>query len=119
MALLKRDDVPLSNPSFFVKKMQEGIALGLLTRSNPWVLIFGGPSSYARPTEARRDLKYGTDHLEPRRCPSESPSLVLVINDTKLLMPYVKRFKLGISNTCDEGACGMEWWPQDHKEMVH
>jgi hypothetical protein len=38
----------------------------------------------------------------------ESPSLVLVINDTKLLMPCVKWFKLGISNTCDEGACGME-----------
>jgi hypothetical protein len=49
----------------------------------------------------------------------ESPSLVLVINDTKLLMPYIKWFKLGISNTCNEGACGMEWWPQDHKEMVH
>jgi hypothetical protein len=49
----------------------------------------------------------------------ESPSLVLVINDTKLLMTCVKWFKLGISNTCDEGACGMEWWPQDHKEMVH
>jgi hypothetical protein len=49
----------------------------------------------------------------------ESPSLVLVINDTKLLMPRVKWFKLGISNTCDEGACGMEWWPQDHKEIVH
>jgi hypothetical protein len=56
-------------------------------------------------------------HLEDR--PVESPSLVLVINDTKLLMPCVKWFKLGISNTCDEGACGMEWWPQDHKEMVH
>jgi hypothetical protein len=39
---------------------------------------------------------------------AESPSLVLVINDTKLLMPYVKWFELGISNTCDEGACGME-----------
>jgi hypothetical protein len=49
----------------------------------------------------------------------ENPSLVLVINDTKLLMPCVKWFKLGISNTCDEGACGMEWWPQDYKEMVH
>jgi hypothetical protein len=47
------------------------------------------------------------------------PSLVLVINDTKLLMPCVKCFELGISNTCDEGACGKEWWPQDHKEMVH
>jgi hypothetical protein len=51
--------------------------------------------------------------------PPESPSLVLVINDTKLLMPCVKRFELGISNTCDEGVCGKEWWPQDHKEMVH
>jgi hypothetical protein len=49
----------------------------------------------------------------------ESPSLILVINDTKLLMPCVKWFKLGISKTCDEGACGMEWWPQDHIEMVH
>jgi hypothetical protein len=49
----------------------------------------------------------------------ESPSLVLVINDTKLLMPCVKWFKLGISNTYNEGAYGMEWWPQDHKEMVH
>jgi hypothetical protein len=36
----------------------------------------------------------------------ESPSLVLVINDTKLLMPCVKCFELGISNTCDEGVCG-------------
>jgi hypothetical protein len=51
--------------------------------------------------------------------PAESPSLVLVINDTKLLMPCVKCFELGISNTCDEGVCGKEWWPQDHKEMVH
>jgi hypothetical protein len=49
----------------------------------------------------------------------ESPSLVLVINDTKLLMPCVKSFELGISNTCDEGVCGKEWWPQDHKEIVH
>jgi hypothetical protein len=49
----------------------------------------------------------------------ESPSLVLVINDTKLLMPCVKCFELGISNTCDEGVCGNEWWPQDHKEMMH
>jgi hypothetical protein len=49
----------------------------------------------------------------------ESPSLILVINDTKLLMPCVKCFELGISNTCDEGVCGKEWWPQDHKEMVH
>jgi hypothetical protein len=38
----------------------------------------------------------------------ESPSLVLVINDTKLLMPYIKWFELGISNTHDEGACGMK-----------
>jgi hypothetical protein len=52
-------------------------------------------------------------------CSGESPSLVLVINDTKLLMPRVKCFELGISNTCDEGVCGKEWWPQDHKEMVH
>jgi hypothetical protein len=51
--------------------------------------------------------------------PNESPSLVLVINNTKLLMPCVKCFELGISNTCDEGVCGKEWWPQDHKEMVH
>jgi hypothetical protein len=50
---------------------------------------------------------------------SESPSLVLVINDTKLLMLCVKCFELGISKTCDEGVCGKEWWPQDHKEMVH
>jgi hypothetical protein len=53
MALLERDDVPLSNPSFFAKKMREGSALGLLTRSNPRVLILEGPVSYARPTEAR------------------------------------------------------------------
>jgi hypothetical protein len=52
-------------------------------------------------------------------CVAESPSLVLVINDTKLLMPCVKCFELGISNTCDEGVRGKEWWPQDHKEMVH
>jgi hypothetical protein len=49
----------------------------------------------------------------------ESPSLVLVINDTMLLMSCVKCLELGISNTCDEGVCGKEWWPQDHKEMVH
>jgi hypothetical protein len=49
----------------------------------------------------------------------ESLNLVLVINDTKSLMPCAKWFKLGISNTCDEGACGMEWWPQDHIEIVH
>jgi hypothetical protein len=34
-------------------------------------------------------------------------------------MPCVKCFELGISNTCDEGVCGKEWWAQDHKEMVH
>jgi hypothetical protein len=34
-------------------------------------------------------------------------------------MPCVKCFDLGISNTCDEGVCDKEWWPQDHKEMVH
>jgi hypothetical protein len=45
----------------------------------------------------------------------ESLSLVLVINDAKLLMPCVKCFELGISNTCDEGVWGKEWWPQDHK----
>jgi hypothetical protein len=28
-------------------------------------------------------------------------------------------FELGISNTCDEDVCGKEWWPQDHKKMVH
>jgi hypothetical protein len=50
---------------------------------------------------------------------TESLSLVLVINDTKLLMSCVKCFELGISNTCDEGVCGTERWPQDHKEMVH
>jgi hypothetical protein len=57
-------------------------------------------------------------HLLPGKL-LESLSLVLVINDTKLLMPYVKCFELGISNTCDEGVCGKEWWPQEHKEMVH
>jgi hypothetical protein len=45
----------------------------------------------------------------------ESPSLVLVINDTKLLMPCVKCFELGISNTCDKGVRGKEWWPQDQR----
>jgi hypothetical protein len=40
--------------------------------------------------------------------PAESPSLVLIINDTKLLMSYVKWFELGISNTRDEGAYGMK-----------
>jgi hypothetical protein len=49
----------------------------------------------------------------------ESPSFVLVINDTKLLMSCVTCFELGISNTCDEDVCGKEWWPHDHKEMVH
>jgi hypothetical protein len=49
----------------------------------------------------------------------ESSSLVLVINDTKLLMPCVKCFEFGISNTCDEGVCGKEWWPQDNKEIMH
>jgi hypothetical protein len=34
-------------------------------------------------------------------------------------MPCVKCFKLGISNTCDEGVRGKEWRPQDHKVMVH
>jgi hypothetical protein len=38
----------------------------------------------------------------------ENPSLILVINDTKLLMPYVKCFELDISNTYDEGVCGKE-----------
>jgi hypothetical protein len=33
MALFERDDVPLSNPSFFAKNMREGNALGLLTGS--------------------------------------------------------------------------------------
>jgi hypothetical protein len=51
--------------------------------------------------------------------PSESLSLVLVINDTKLLMACVKCFELGIRNTCDEGICGKEWWPQYHKEMLY
>jgi hypothetical protein len=44
----------------------------------------------------------------PSHAPPEGPSLVLVINDTKLLMPCVKCFELGISNTRDEGASGME-----------
>jgi hypothetical protein len=34
-------------------------------------------------------------------------------------MSCVKWFELDISNTCNEGVCGKEWWPQDHKEMVH
>jgi hypothetical protein len=46
--------------------------------------------------------------LNLARCRAESPSLVLVINDNKLLMPCVKCFELGISNTCDEGVCGKE-----------
>jgi hypothetical protein len=41
-------------------------------------------------------------------CLIEGLSLVLVINDTKLLIPYVKWFELGISNTRDEGACDMK-----------
>jgi hypothetical protein len=49
----------------------------------------------------------------------EISSLVLIINDTKLLMLCVKCFESGISDTCDEGVCGKEWWPQDHKEMVY
>jgi hypothetical protein len=63
--------------------------------------------------------KRSTIHRIPVIYGSESPSLILVINDTKLLMPCVKCFELGISNTCDEGVRGKEWWPQDHKEMVH
>jgi hypothetical protein len=50
-------------------------------------------------------------HVRPgkaRGAPAESPSLVLVINDTKLLMPCVKCFELGISNTCDEDVRGKE-----------
>jgi hypothetical protein len=63
---------------------------------------------------------YTTSKTKPLRDRApESPSLVLVINDTKLLMSCVKCFELGISNTCDEGVCGKEWWPQDHKEMMH
>jgi hypothetical protein len=34
-------------------------------------------------------------------------------------MPCVKCFELGISNICDEGIYGKEWWPQYHKEKVH
>jgi hypothetical protein len=44
--------MPLSNPSFFVKKMQVGNALGLLTGSGPQASIFGGPDSCALTTEA-------------------------------------------------------------------
>jgi hypothetical protein len=47
-------------------------------------------------------------NLEEKQVYVESPSLVLVINDTKLLIPCVKCFELGISNTCDEGVCGKE-----------
>jgi hypothetical protein len=61
MALFERDDVPLSNPSFFAKKMREGSALGLLTGSGPRVLIFGGPDSCARPIEACQDSKCGDE----------------------------------------------------------
>jgi hypothetical protein len=53
----------------------------------------------------------GCQECQNAKRPTESPSLVLVINDTKLLMPCVKCFVLGISNTCDEGVCGKEWWP--------
>jgi hypothetical protein len=38
---------------------------------------------------------------------SESPSLVLVINDTKLLMPLCQVNWVRRSNTCDEGARSM------------
>jgi hypothetical protein len=70
------------------------------------------------------DLEHATpanhDHFTRlQRNHVKSPNLVLVINDTKLLIPCVKCFELGMSNTCDEGVCGKEWWPQDHKEMVH
>jgi hypothetical protein len=69
MAPFEGDDVPLSNPSFFAKKMREENALGPPTGSYPRGLIFEGPVSYTRPTEARRDLKNGTDHPEPREHP--------------------------------------------------
>jgi hypothetical protein len=62
----------------------------------------------------------------------KSPSLILVINDTKLLMPCVKCFKLGISNmwwrwkwygemaTRPHDLC-MKWWARSwrnaHKMM--
>jgi hypothetical protein len=58
-------------------------------------------------------------HQLPKKGEIEGPSLVLVINDTKLIMSCVKCFELGISNTCDKGVCGEEWWPQDHKEILH
>jgi hypothetical protein len=38
---------------------------------------------------------------------AESPSLVLVINDTKLLMPSCQVNSVMHSNTCDEGARSM------------
>jgi hypothetical protein len=53
MAPFEGDDMSLSNPSFFVKKMREGNALGPPTGSYPRGLIFKGLVSYARPTEAR------------------------------------------------------------------
>jgi hypothetical protein len=71
------------------------------------------------PYQAWYGKKPSVHFLRVFGCVAESPSLVLVINDTKLLMPCVKCFELGISNTCDEGVRGKEWWPQDHKEMVH
>jgi hypothetical protein len=64
---------------------------------------------------AHQSDRGGLRQLDPRQRGAESPSLVLVINDTKLLMRCVKCFELGISNTCDEGVRGKEWWPQDHK----
>jgi hypothetical protein len=65
----------MSNPSFFVKNMQEGNALGPSTGSYPRGLVFGAPVSYARPTEARRDLKNGTGRLEPGKYPRGKKSL--------------------------------------------
>jgi hypothetical protein len=52
-------------------------------------------------------LQYKSYYI-PLDYEAESPSLVLVINDTKLLIPCVKCFEVGISNTCDEGVCGKE-----------
>jgi hypothetical protein len=79
-----------------------------------WDLIKGDFMNVVRDFEASNlnieRLNYALITLIPKE-PNESPSLVLVINDTKLLMSCVKWFKLGISNTCDEGACGMECWP--------
>jgi hypothetical protein len=40
-------------------------------------------------------------------CKGESPSLVLVINDTKLLLPSCQVNWVRRSNTCDEGARNM------------